>query len=138
MEIEFRGKVKYNGNHYACGEWVYGYVYKDKNGKTYIYDTEDISMYLGNGHYGHPGARYEWVEIDPKTLGQYTELKDENKQKIYDGDLLADCDDLYVVSYSVVSAEWQLILDNVTISLGQCDTEWYEVMGNIHDVAVEV
>jgi hypothetical protein len=22
--------------------------------------------------------------------------------------------------------------------LGQCDTEWYEVMGNIHDVAVEV
>ena len=132
-EILFRGK------RIDDGEWVEGSLVH----RTKFYgDTDDRYFIICNGefHYDY----YDAVEVDPKTVGQFTGVLDKNDKKIFEGDVVkTKYGRLCVVVWfsSQVCNCWDLetirTLDNVRITpptsidlFKKCNLE---VVGNIHD-----
>lgn len=99
-QIKFRAKVKWNGNHYEAGQWVYGY-YAYFDGMHQIYDCEE-NYVTGVGDL----TRYEWVEVDENTLGQLINLKDKNGKEIYADDIVIYSDNYGHYEVSSWSGEY--------------------------------
>lgn len=136
-EILFRGKAinRDEGCHrtdYQNGEWVYGLV-------TKLYDEQfkklPAEMTNTNGISG--------IEIDYKTIGQYTNMLDKNGKKIFEGDIVRNKNKYFqfvgIVKYQngQFLVDWKLhqrisgkvISSTVTHHLGNAD----EIIGNIFD-----
>lgn len=77
-EILFRGKKK-NGT--DTGKWVYGSLIQTIDGTCSIW-SEDI---------------VDDVEIEPKTVGQYTGLMDTHGKKIFEFDVVQDITYPYII-----------------------------------------
>ena len=137
-EILFRGKCV------DTGIWYEGY-YIHLHKTTYCF-TSDYDKHPDNDihqiviermtDWGLPNQHYR-VDVDPKTVGQFTGLADKNGKKIFEGDIVRYMNKetmvvvwnkdsaSFVIAYSAINFNYLATISNGHIYL--------EVIGNIHD-----
>ena len=139
--IRFRGKRLDNA------EWVYGGYYGDDK-RAWIVTVEPTE-------YGRSIVKHE---VDPSTVGQYTELQDKNNAELYELDIIKT--PYYVFGNHAGFERHTVIFENGSFGIkrerdfvhisklrkpikfeyvsnvGEIAVEWehpFEVIGNIHD-----
>lgn len=125
-EILFKAKRIDNG------EWVEGYYQR----RYYFLGNEEHLNFHADSY-----KVWEYAEIDPETLCQFTGLCDKNGNRIWENDILmAHLDEFYPEDTTYEIVEWGVagLVGNETGSvdreyLGEFDLEHYEVVGNIFD-----
>lgn len=140
-EILFRGKAinRENGifrTNYKNGDWVYGLITRQyderfENLPTEMRNTEGVTN----------------IEVDYRSIGQFTGICDKNGTKIFEGDIIANDLNTFVIRIGKYTPEYMSRVkydSNICGVYAYCTkdkTSWhlpasiktYQIIGNIHD-----
>lgn len=117
-------KIKFRGYSHEHESWIYGDLLQYPDGEVYIMEHSD-------------GESLSY-RVEPKSVGQYTGLKDKNGKEIYEGDIVENGDYYNIrgeVCYDTQYAHY-FILNNASgesTDFLEIHFNEVEVIGNIHD-----
>lgn len=118
-------------------EWIEGSYVHINLGRYYIFTGKlDLTQYYSNGHIG-----FEHFEVNPETVGQYTDVDDSNDTKIFEGDIvqfsLIECpENKQFGCVKFCAGEFYMISvsgEETFMSSLSDDDYIYEIVGNIYD-----
>lgn len=114
----------YNGKHKFSGDWVYGYYRNNEVGGCFITEVlDEFENYV-----------FQEFEVQPNTVGQYTGLKDNHKNEIFEGDkVLFNDDEVGIIVWDNKESCWILQEDTICYPLGNFYDYELEVIGNIYE-----
>lgn len=125
-------KILFKAKRLDTGEWVEGYYQKRYDTKN---DEQHFIFWLKSY------TVWEYAEIDPNTLCQYTGLNDKSGKRIWENDILCGyLDDEYPEDRTLEKVIWNTggfyTKEKCSIDtelLDEWDTEHFETCGNIFD-----
>ena len=150
-EIKFRGFHKCeNGNTIIIingepvrGKWVYGYYFISERDIEDGFVWRDIPQIQQRY-----GDHYQYFDVIPETIGQYTGLHDKNGKEIYEGDIVEykDFSNGMYLFKEQPKARGVIKIDNLLNGIylkgmGTFEGNKAEIIGNIHtspDILKEV
>ena len=126
-EILFRGKQLSNG------EFIEGSLTVDCHGNCCIYHPLKVPI----------GGGFQYFDIDPETVGQFTGITDIHGRKVFEGDILsckkADGASLeYKCVYNDENACFYFTNTKYGLSLSGDEMLYFDVIGNIHDLKLKL
>jgi uncharacterized phage protein (TIGR01671 family) len=84
------------------------------------------------GEVGCDIEHYEYAKVIPKTIGQFTGIKDRNEKEIYEGDLLKIAND-EIIEVIFKSGQFLGLRKNGTISRTTLYWKYAEIIGNVYN-----
>jgi len=87
---------KFRGKRIDNGQWIYGDLIQTRH-NCYIVTFPFIPSLHINAS--------EFIEIDPKTVGQFTGLFDKQGVEIYEGDIINTPDGIFIVNF-ILGSFW--------------------------------
>lgn len=135
-------KILFRGKRVDNGEWVIGDLFNTT--KIVITTTSNKGIYTENGS---DIFKYEYIEVHPDTIGQFTGLTDKNGKEIFEGDIIKCSNYCFVIEFKYgcfgfTNEDFDFITIGVISHedmygeysydyLEQLDN--FEIIGNIHD-----
>ena len=120
-------EILYRGARMEDGKFVYGsLVFVKENDKS---ENELPHIVISYG----PDT-FDWFEVDPETVGQYTGIDDREGEKIFEGDIfkIGAEDNIYTVKFDYGC--FLAYEDDVQVGiLSELSTMFIKKIGNIHD-----